>query len=106
MGPTVPERGAALFHKPGKRVGRWMSGFPGCALMPSFMVLCREALVLRGELALEKRGTQLSPRGGLIMLSSGRVSGLENVPPREGTMRGLKFQMPSAALRQGLRTKP
>lgn len=48
-----------------------MSGFPECALMPSFMGLCREVLVLRGELALEKKkGAQLSPRGELIMLSS------------------------------------
>lgn len=46
-----------------------MSGFPECALMPSFMGLFREAFVFRGELALEKRGAQLSPRGELIMLS-------------------------------------
>jgi hypothetical protein len=80
-----------------------MSGFPECALMPSFMGLCRKALVLRGELVLEKKGGPAVPkRGAHYALSSGRVSGLENVPPREGTMRGLKFQMLPGALRQGL----
>lgn len=35
-----------------------MPGFPERALMPSFVRLCREALVLRGVLVLEKRGAQ------------------------------------------------
>lgn len=46
-----------------------MPGFPERALMPSFMRLCREALVLRGVLVLEKRGAQPSLKGELIMFS-------------------------------------
>lgn len=54
MGPAAPERGLA-FHKPEKQVGSCASGFQESAPLPSFLGLCREALVL-GELTLEKKG--------------------------------------------------
>lgn len=54
MGPAAPERGLA-FHKPEKQVGSCVSGFQESALLPSFLGLCSEVLVLR-ELTLEKRG--------------------------------------------------
>lgn len=67
MGPAAPERRLA-FHKPEKQVGSCVSGFQQSALLPSFLGLCREALVLK-ELTLEKKGAQLTPRGELIMCS-------------------------------------
>lgn len=78
MGPAAPERGLA-FHK---QVGSCVSGFQESALLPSFLGLGREALVL-GELTLEKRGPADAKRGAHYVLSSGCVSGLENVPWRK-----------------------
>lgn len=68
MGPAAPERGLA-FHKPEKQVGSCLSGFQESALLPSFLGLGREALVLR-ELTLEKRGPADAKRGAHYVLSS------------------------------------
>lgn len=58
------------------------------------------------SLPWKERGPAGAKRGAHYVFISDCVSGLENVPQRKETMKGLKFQTPLGALRQGLRTKP
>lgn len=101
---TAPQRGL-LFHRPEKQVGRWIPGFQESALVPSFLGPPQgSACPLRAHSG--KQGAQLTPRGELIMCSPLAVSGLENVPHRERTMKELKFQMPLRALRRDCEQSP
>lgn len=53
----------------------------------------------------KKRASDDAKRGAHYVYFSDSVSGLENMPQREGIMKGLKFQTPSASRETGVQNK-
>lgn len=99
QGERGPAARASAIHEPGKQ------SFMNVSQVPCHGGLVEMCLSEEAGLPLEKRGPQGHQKRSSLYLFSGRISGLENVPPRRGIMKRLKFQPLQAALRQGLRTK-